>query len=241
MRPLIGITSYIEQARWSEWDVPTALIPFAYVSAVEAAGGRALIVPPSDGGVEETLDGLHGILFSGGADIDPAAYGAKPHPDVRVVRADRDRAEITLMEGAYERRMPILGICRGMQMLNVYKGGDLEQHLPDRTETPHTAPGEYTLHEVEINSMSQLARIIDRAPTVSSHHHQAPGRLGEGLRAAALGPDGTIEALEDPDADFCIGVLWHPEEDREAPLFEAFVEAARSYARAGRASMSPEL
>ncbi|MQB00906.1 MAG: gamma-glutamyl-gamma-aminobutyrate hydrolase family protein [Actinobacteria bacterium] len=234
MRPLIGVTAYVERARWNDWDVDAALVPLTYVSAIEHAGGRPLIVPPSDEGVDETLDALDGIIFSGGADLDPGLYGARPHPETGSVRPDRDRSETALMEGALERGLPMLAICRGMQLLNVVKGGDLEQHLPDRTDASHTAVGEFTHHDIEIDAGSRLGGIVgDRRP-VPSHHHQAPGRVGGGLRVVAKAPDETIEAVEDPAAAFCVGVLWHPEEGEDRALFEALVQEATIYAKERR-------
>jgi gamma-glutamyl-gamma-aminobutyrate hydrolase PuuD len=231
MRPLIGITCYVEQARWSDWDTPAALIPHTYVRAVEHAGGRPMIVPPSVEAVAETLDALHGIVFSGGADLDPRLYDAARHPETGVVREDRDRSETALMRGALERAMPMLAICRGMQLLNVVRGGDLEQHLPDRTNEPHSAPGEFIRHDIDIEDGSRLRALLADRQMVPSHHHQAPRQIGEGLRAVARAPDDTTEAVEDPAATFCVGVLWHPEEGEDRALFEALVNEATIYAK----------
>jgi putative glutamine amidotransferase len=234
MRPLISITSYVEQAQWLDWDTPAALIPHTYVRAVQRSGGRPVILPPSDDGVEETLDALDGIIFSGGADIEPSLYEAEPHPKTVVVRPDRDRSETALMKGAMERGMPMLAICRGMQLLNVVKGGDLEQHIPDRTGEEHTAPGDFRRHDVHIVDGSKLCSVLGDRQNVPSHHHQAPGRIGEGLTAVAKASDDTIEAIEDPDAKFSVGVLWHPEEGEDRALFEALVAEAADYARERR-------
>ncbi|MGH2693653.1 MAG: gamma-glutamyl-gamma-aminobutyrate hydrolase family protein [Actinomycetota bacterium] len=234
MRPLIGITCYVERARWSDWDTPTALIPHSYVTAVEHAGGRPLIVPPSDEAVSETLDALHGIVFSGGADLDPRLYEADRHPETGAAREDRDRSETSLMRGALERAMPMLAICRGMQLLNVVRGGDLEQHLPERTSEPHSAPSEFTRHDIDIEDGSRLSAILGERSMVPSHHHQAPRRIGEGLRPVARAPDDTIEAVEDPGATFRVGVLWHPEEGEDRALFEALVNEAAIYAKERR-------
>ena len=204
MRPLIGITCYVEQARWSDWDTPTALIPYTYVRAVEHAAGRPMIVPPSDEAITETLNALHGIVFSGGADLDPHLYDTDRHPETVVVREDRDRSEAALMKEALERGMPMLAICRGMQLLNVVRGGDLEQHLPDRTNEPHSAPGEFTHHDIDIEDGSRLRAMLGDRQMVPSHHHQAPRLIGEGLRAVARAPDDTIEGVEDPAATFCV-------------------------------------
>ena len=232
MRPLIGITSYApEEVRWGGWTVPAALIPSVYVDAIARAGGRPPLVPPREDGVEETLDALDGVLFSGGEDVDPHHYGAERHVETRGVRPDRDRAELALLRGALARDMPVLAVCRGSQVLNVARGGDLVQHLPDvvgHDRHRHT-PGVFADHDVELRAASRLRRLLgDRAP-VKSHHHQGYGRIGEGLREVAWAEDGTVEALEDPDKRFAVGVLWHPEEGEDAALFEALVEEARRY------------
>ena len=231
-RPLIGITAYAEPTvRWGAWDLAAALVPLAYVRQVEAAGGRPLVLPPSDDGVEETLEALHGILFSGGADIDPAVYGQEAHPETTGTRPDRDRGELALLRAALERDVPVLAVCRGFQLLNVARGGDLEQHLPDVVgdEKHKHTPGAFADHEVEIAAGTTLAALVgDRAP-VKSHHHQGLGRVGAGLVEAAWAEDGTIEAIEDPSRRFALGVLWHPEEGEDAALFRALVEAAAAY------------
>jgi putative glutamine amidotransferase len=213
------------------WDSPAALIPLAYVNAVEAAGGRALLVPPSDEGIEETLDALDGLLLSGGADVDPATYGADPHPETNGINLERDRAELTLLRAALERDMPVLAICRGSQVLNVSRGGDLVQHLPDLVgddKHKHT-PGVFADHDVALVPGTQVQEILGERAPVKSHHHQGYGRLGEGLREAAHAQDGTIEAIEDPAHRFALGVLWHPEEGEDFALFEALVEEASRY------------
>jgi putative glutamine amidotransferase len=231
VRPIVGITTYAEQARFGVWDVPTALTPMSYVKAVERAGGRPLLVPPAGDAIDETLDALDGLLFSGGSDIDPSLYGADPHPSVNGTRPDRDRAELALMQAALERDMPVLAVCRGMEVLNVARGGDLVQHLPDvlgHENHKHT-PGVFGDHEVDLEPESRLARLLgDRAP-VKSHHHQGVGRLGEGLVEAAWADDGTIEGLEDRSRRFALGVLWHPEQGEDFALFQALVEEARRY------------
>jgi putative glutamine amidotransferase len=235
VRPLIGITTYVEQASWSHWRTPAALIPFAYVRAVERAGGRALLVPPDDDGVEETLDALDGLILSGGNDVDPASYGAKPHAETGGLRPERDRAELALLEGALARDMPVLAVCRGSQLLNVARGGDLVQHLPEVVgdEKHRETPGVFSAHDVRVDPDSRLGALVgDRAP-VKSHHHQGFGRVGGGLREAAWADDGTLEAVEDPSKRFALGVLWHPEEDEDAALFEALVAEARAYREKG--------
>lgn len=230
-RPVIGITSYAEQARWGVWDSPAALIPMAYVNAVERAGGRPLIVPPSQDGIEETLDALDGLLLSGGSDLDPELYGAEAHPETNGVRPDRDRAEIALLRAALERDMPVLAVCRGSQVLNVAQGGDLVQHLPEvvgHKRHKHT-PSVFGDHDVDLVPGTRLQRLLgDHAP-VKSHHHQGYGRLGDGLKEAAKADDGTVEAIEDPSRRFALGVLWHPEEGDDFALFQELVEEAGRY------------
>ena len=231
MRPVIGITAYAEQARWGVWEAPAALIPLSYVSAVERAGGRPLLVPPSENGIEETLAVLDGLLFSGGSDIDPDTYGAEAHPETNGVRPERDQAELALLEAALARDMPVLAVCRGSQVLNIALGGDLVQHLPEvvgHERHKHT-PGVFADHDVEVLPGTKLHALVgDHAP-VKSHHHQGYGRIGEGLREAARAEDGTVEAIEDPGRRFALGVLWHPEAGEDAALFEALVEEARRY------------
>ena len=234
MRPIVGVTSYVEQARFGAWDVPAALVPFSYVQAIERAGGRALVVPPSDDGVEETLDALDGLLLSGGSDLDPSLYGADPHPETRHVRPDRDRAELALLQAALARDLPVLAVCRGSQVLNVARGGNLVQHLPETVghEAHRETLGVFSDHAVEVDPDSRLGGIVGGSVDVKSHHHQGYGRIGEGLRETGWADDGTVEALEDPSKRFAVGVLWHPEEGEDLALFEALVEEARGYREA---------
>jgi putative glutamine amidotransferase len=230
-RPLIGITAYVEPAKWGAWEVPAALVPQTYVEAIERSGGRALLVPPSAEGVEETLAALDGLVFSGGADLDPSTYGQEPHPETNGTRPDRDRGELALLAAALERDMPLLAVCRGSQVLNVARGGDLVQHLPDIVgdERHKHTPGVFGDHDVRVDPASKVGELLgDRAP-VKSHHHQGYGKLGAGLREVAWADDGTVEALEDPEKRFALGVLWHPEAGEDAALFQALVEQAKAY------------
>jgi gamma-glutamyl-gamma-aminobutyrate hydrolase PuuD len=231
MRPIVGITSYAEDARWGVWEAPAALIPLAYVRAVEAAGGRALVVPPCPDAVEETLDALDGLLLSGGADLDPASYGAEAHPETNGIRPERDGAELALLEAALARDMPVLAVCRGSQVLNVALGGDLVQHLPEVVghEGHKHTPGVFADHDVDVLPETRLSEVLGERAPVKSHHHQGYGRLGEGLREAARADDGTVEAIEDPSRRFALGVLWHPEEGEDAALFRTLVEEAARY------------
>jgi len=231
MKPVIGITTYLTRARFGTWEEDTALVPADYVRAIERAGGRALLVPPSEEAIEETLDSLDGVLFSGGADIDPELYGQETHPETRGIVPERDRGELALLQAALARDMPVLAVCRGSQVLNVALGGDLVQHLPEVVgdEKHKHTPGQYGDHDVTVEPETRLGALLgDRAP-VKSHHHQGFGRLGGGLREAARAEDGTLEALEDPSRRFALGVLWHPEAGEDMRLFEAFVEEARGY------------
>ena len=241
MRPIVGITTYLVPASFGSWKEEAALVPADYLRAVERAGGRALLIPPSEDGLEETLGVLDGLILSGGSDLDPGTYGHEPHPETKGVHEERDRAELGLLHGALERDLPLLAVCRGSQILNVGLGGDLVQHLPEvvgHDEHKHT-PGQYADHDVTLEPGTRLAELLgDHAP-VKSHHHQGFGRLGEGLREAARAHDGTLEALEDPSRRFTLGVLWHPEAGEDQRLFEAFVEEARRYRSERVAQQAP--
>jgi putative glutamine amidotransferase len=230
-KPVVGITTYVEPARWGNWQLDAALIPYMYVQALDRAGARPLLVPPSDDGVEETLDALDGLLLSGGADLDPESYGAAAHPLTTGVRPDRDRSELALLEGALARDMPVLAVCRGLQVMNVARGGDLVQHLPEVVghEEHRAVPGVFSEHPVRIEERSRLGGLLGERAPVQSHHHQGLGQVGHGLREVAWADDGTVEAVEDPSQRFAVGVLWHPEAGEDARLFEALVAEARAY------------
>jgi len=236
-KPLIGITTYVVPAKWSYWDLEAALVPAAYVQAVERAGGRALLVPPAENAVDETLAGLDGLVFSGGSDLDPEIYGQEAHEETSGVVRRRDDAELALLKGALERDMPVLAICRGSQVLNVARGGDLVQHLPDVVgdeKHKHDPPGTFADHDVDLVPGSRVQSLLgDRAP-VKSHHHQGFGTLGEGLQESARAEDGTVEAVEDPAQRFAVSVLWHPEAGEDFALFQGLVEEARRYAEERR-------
>ena len=230
-RPVIGITTYAQEASWGVWRLPAALIPLDYVDAVERAGGRPVLVPPSEEGVAETLDTLDGIVFSGGADVDPARYGADPHPETDTPQRRRDSGEMALLEAALERDLPTLAICRGFQLLNVARGGDLLQHLPDEvgTDEHKQVPGAFMHHPVEVKEGTRLASMVGDRSDVTSHHHQGIGRVGKGLVEAAWAGDGTLEGVEDPSKRFLVGVQWHPEAGEDEALFRNLVEEAKSY------------
>jgi putative glutamine amidotransferase len=231
VRPLIGITTYLTQAQWGVWDAETALVPVAYVEGVERAGGRPLLVPPSEDGIEETLAALDGLVFPGGSDLEPELYGQEPHPETYGVVPARDRAELALLTGALDRDLPVLAICRGSQVLNIARGGDLVQHLPEILghERHKEDPGVFGDHDVRIDPASRLGSLLGEGAPIKSHHHQGFGRLGEGLREVAWAEDGTVEAIEDPERRFMLGVLWHPEAGEDRALFAALVDAARAY------------
>jgi putative glutamine amidotransferase len=231
MRPLIGITSYAEEIRWGGWTEEAAHVPLAYVRSVERAGGRALVIPPSEDGLEETLGALDGVVFSGGGDLDPALYGADPHAETDAPQAERDRAELELLRAALGRDMPVLAVCRGSQLLNVARGGDLVQHLPEAVghERHRELPGSFSDHDVKLKPDSRLGGLLGDKTRVKSHHHQGYGRIGAGLREVAWAEDGVVEALEDAGSRFAIGVLWHAEEGVDTALFQALVDEARRY------------
>ena len=233
-RPVIGICAAIEIARWAAWEVVVNLSPRAYSNAVQRAGGLALILPADDAVAEspdELLDMIDGLILAGGSDIDPATYGAKPHPETRGTRPERDRFELALGTRALERDMPVLGICRGMEMLNVIQGGTLTQHLG--SELHRHTPGAFTDHGVRLEAGSLAARVVgDEHTEVKSAHHQGLDELGEGVVASGYADDGLVEAIELPDKEFAVGVLWHPEEDERSRVVGALVEEARTRRRA---------
>ena len=226
-KPLIGITTYVEPASWGHWDdTEEALVPYDYVRAVERAGGRAVLVPPDEDGIAEVLDTLDGLVLSGGNDLEPEEYGAEAHPETKGTNPERDRGELALLEAALARDLPVLAICRGFEVLNVARGGDLVQHLPELVghEEHREKPGEFSEHAVRVDPSSRIGEV---AGVVKSHHHQGIGRIGDGLRDVAWADDGTVEAIEDPQKPFVVGVLWHPEAGEDQRLFEQLVEAAR--------------
>jgi gamma-glutamyl-gamma-aminobutyrate hydrolase PuuD len=234
-RPVVGITTYLVPAQFGTWELESALVPADYVRAVERAGGRPLLVPPSRQGIAETLAAVDGLVFSGGSDIDPELYGHDAHPETTGVVRERDDAELALLEAALARDMPVLAICRGSQLLNVAHGGDIVQHLPEDVghDGHKLTPGEFAVHEVATEDGTLMRKLVGERATIKSHHHQGLGRLGHGLRFAAHAEDGTPEAIEAPARSFAVGVLWHPEAGEDAALFEALVAEAASY-RAAR-------
>jgi putative glutamine amidotransferase len=233
-RPIIGLCAAIEEASWGAWRVLCDLMPFSYSQAVQRAGGLALLLPPDDRAAEspdELLDILDGLVLAGGSDVDAGSYGAVPHPETRGTRPKRDRFELALTHRALERDLPVLAICRGMQVLNVARGGTLLQHLPETVgheEHRHT-PGAFADHRVRLESGSLAARAAGTETVdAKSHHHQGLDELGEGVVASGWSPgDELVEAIELPERRFVLGVLWHPEEDEQSRVIGALVDEAR--------------
>ncbi len=224
---MIGISAYLESARWGVWEQPAVLVPASYVSKVTTAGGLPVVVPPASATDPQVLDLLDGLVLVGGADLDPALYGEPAHDATTGLRPDRDAGELALLSGAWQRDLPTLGICRGMQLMTVAAGGRLEQHLPDVVghEGHRPEPGVFGEHPVRLAAGSTVAQILGTEANVRSYHHQGvadPGRL----TVTGWADDTTIEVVEDPLHRFSIGVLWHPEAGDDLALFEALVTAA---------------
>jgi putative glutamine amidotransferase len=226
MRPMIGITTYVEPASWGVWhDLPTTLIPHAYTEAVTRAGGRAVLLPPDDLDAD-VLRVLDGLVLSGGADLDPALYGAERAP-LTDTRPERDTSEMLLARAALEADLPILGVCRGMQVLTVAAGGTLHQHLPDVLghEKHRPAPGVYGTHDARFTAGSRVAELMGDDVEINCYHHQGVADPGT-LTVTGRSEDGLAEAVEDPRKKFVLGVQWHPEIIRDKRLFGALVAAA---------------
>jgi putative glutamine amidotransferase len=235
MRPVIGITTYVEPATWGVWrDLPTALIPQDYVAAVTAAGGRAVLLPPDDLDAD-VLRVLDGLVLSGGADVDPELYGAEPGP-LTVTRPERDASELLLARAALDHDLPVLGVCRGMQLLTVAAGGTLHQHLPDVLghEGHRPAPAVYGHQEVTFEAGSRIATLMGDDRRVQCYHHQGVADAGS-LTVTGRTEDGLIEAVEQQGRTFVVGVQWHPEVVRDKRLFGALVAAAEHRERGSRA------
>ena len=233
--PVIGLTTYLEQAQTGVWDVPASFLPRAYFDAVTKSGGVAVLLPPqpvSEAIVGRVLDGLDGLIITGGKDVDPARYGQEPHPTTDDPRRDRDAWEDALLRGAIDRELPFLGICRGAQVLNVALGGTLIQHLPDVVGSSryNLGGGEFNDVPVTVSPNSELAELVGAGVTAKVYHHQAIDRLAEGLIVSALTDDGIIEAVELDSVPFGIAVQWHPEESQDdLRLFAGLVEAASRF------------
>ena len=241
-RPVIGLTTYHEPARMLVWDREFAMLHASYLAATERAGGIAILLPPPDTGVDEAgeradevLDRVDGLVLTGGADIDPARYGQSPQERTSAPRARRDDWEVALATSALRRGVPLLAVCRGLQILNVALGGSLHQHLPDVIghDGHQPSPGNFGTVEVSTEPGTRTAELIGPRVHVRCHHHQAVARLAAGLTVSGRAADGTVEAVEVAGPSFAVAVQWHPEEDQEdARLFAALVSAGQQYAAA---------
>lgn len=227
----MGITTALHPATWSVWSgVDANVVQRTYTLAVADADAVGVLLPPDAAGARDpdrVLDIVDALLLSGGADLDPALYGADPEPELQTTNRERDDFELALARRALERDLPVLGICRGMEVLNIACGGGLEQHLAG-AERHLLTPGTFSEHDVRLEPGSLAARAIGREHvTVRSHHHQGIGELGEDLIPSGWAePDGVIEAIESPRHRFALGVLWHAEESRRSPVVAALAEAA---------------
>jgi putative glutamine amidotransferase len=234
-RPRIGICTPLEHARWTVWDQEAFLLDRSYVDAIQAAGGLALMIPPDPQSArepDEVLDVLDGLILAGGSDIDAATYGEEPHAATQGTRRERDDFEVALARRALERDIPLLGICRGMQLMNVARGGTLIQHLPDDFghEDHRRVPGSFdgADHDVRLAGGSLAARAAGEVDhSTKSHHHQGVAQLGDGFVATGWSTlDELPEAIEDPGRRFALGVQWHPEADPGSQLIASLVREA---------------
>jgi putative glutamine amidotransferase len=237
--PVIGIAAARERARWSFWDQPAQVVAESYVGAVERTGAASLLLPIVERPHPDLLDRIDALLLIGGADVDPASYGADRDPTTEATSPERDRFEITLVRAALDRGLPLLGICRGMQVLNVAHGGTLRQEVAPDGSNPHRrALGTFegSEHKVTVEPGSLAAAAIgEEVHTVRCHHHQGVAKIGEGLAVSARAAvDGLVEAIEADNGSWVLGVQWHPEADERTRLFEALTEAAGGPARRGR-------
>jgi putative glutamine amidotransferase len=238
--PVIGLTTYLTRAQMGVWDVRASFLPEVYFQGITASGGAAVLLPPQpvDADIaERVLDSLDGLVITGGNDVDPGRYGQEPNPNNDKPAPERDAWEFALLRGALERRLPVLGICRGAQVLNVALGGTLHQHLPDVIgHSGHRAGNAvFTTLPVRTVAGTRLAGLVGESVAARCYHHQAIADLGEGLVVSGWDADGVIEALELPGPRFVLAVQWHPEESLDdLRLFSAIVEAARAYAKERR-------
>ncbi|GAT74018.1 gamma-glutamyl-gamma-aminobutyrate hydrolase family protein [Microbacterium hydrocarbonoxydans] len=232
---LIGVTTYLERAQQGVWDVRAAFLPEQYLTGVTAAGGIALLLPPQDpDAADAAIAGMDGLILTGGADVAPELYGEERHPLTDPARVDRDAWELALFRAAERRRIPVLAICRGLQLVNVARGGTLQQHLPESlgTERYRIGGGVFAENQVAVSPGTALAEVLGEGDVrVHSYHHQGIDRLGDGLVAAARSDDGLVQAFVDTSGGHLVGVQWHPEENGEdRRLFEDLVSQARAFA-----------
>ena len=227
--PLIGLTTYREDAAWGVWRQRADILPTQYAAAVEGTGGVPVLLPPvgQEGAADAVVARLDGLVISGGADVDPSAYGAKPHARTAGWRPDRDAWERALLDAAEAARLPVLGVCRGMQVMAVQAGGGLVQHLPELVGDDRHSPGGDEFGEVEVTTEagSRVAALVGDRLSVNCHHHQSVASH-PGFVASAHATDGTLEAMEQPGDRFCVGVQWHPETAADVGLLAGLVRAA---------------
>ncbi|OBG32529.1 gamma-glutamyl-gamma-aminobutyrate hydrolase [Mycobacterium sp. E3198] len=233
---MIGLTCYLEQIRTGIWDIAAGYLPADYFEGIVMAGGIATLLPPQPMDAETAavlLDSLDALVITGGYDVNPAHYGQEPHPATDAPRTDRDGLELTLLRGALDRGLPVLGICRGAQVLNVAFGGTLHQHLPEVLgHNGHRAGnGVFTRLPVRTVAGTRLAALLGESADAPCYHHQAIDTVGDPLVVSARDADGVVEAVELPGEAFVLAVQWHPEKSLDdLRLFKAVVQAARSYA-----------
>lgn len=233
-RPVVGVTTYVERARQGVWDVPAVYLQYQYVELVARAGGTAVLLPPSPGApsasaADEVLERVDALVTAGGRDVDARRYGAAPHPAADPPAPERDEWELALTRAALDRGTPLLGICRGAQVLTVALGGTLVQHVPDLpgVGAHRLGPGEFAHHTVRTVAGSRLAGVLGSTAAVSCYHHQAVAEVPAGLRATAHAEDGVVEGVETPGDRFVVGVQWHPEQTLDdLRLMQALVHAA---------------
>ena len=228
VHPLIGLSTYREQAKWGVWDQPADLLPTQYADAVSRAGGVPVLLPPQNpGAAADVASRLDGLVITGGADVDPRRYDAEPHPRTAVWRADRDAWELALLEAADSRDLPVLGVCRGMQVMAVHRGGTLDQHVPDTVGHDRHSPGGDRFGDIAVETCpgTRVRMLVGDESAVGCHHHQAV-RDHPGFVPAAVADDGTLEAIEAPGDRFLVAVQWHPETRADAGLFTGLVAAA---------------
>lgn len=234
--PVIGLTTYREDASWGVWHQSADLLPAQYARAVEATGGVPLLLPPvaTPDAAAAVVARLDGLVISGGADVDPERYGAPPHPRTAGWRPDRDAWETALLDAADAAGLPVLGVCRGMQLMAVHAGGELDQHTPDLVDHEEHSPGGDVFGTIPVATIagSRVAGLVGTTLDVSCHHHQSV-RSHPGFTASAHAADGTLEAMEAPGDRFCVAVQWHPETAADVGLLAGLVEAAGAHAGRG--------